>query len=645
MLGLITNRLKNRVEIKTTTGKTLKLPVSSLEHSWYDGNFCETNRLADYVEKKLAAKQYQQSAADIQTIYELCPKNTAYSLTQLAAEFLTNPADGWAVASLLIAIKQQKYLFRQRKKMFFARSKENIELIQQAEAQAEKLRQQKIKEAKWLSLLTAGKPPVVAGEDKPLFKKLLDRLKHVLINIDSLEKKYFAKILSLGELDPFPLEYKLAKLLKNAGRNLSWGAAIIARTRLDQPFEPAALQEADFKLTANPLDLSLKQANWQDETRLAAYTIDSENTKDRDDAISLEQVADKFYLRSHIAHVAAFVPPDSALFTAAENRISSLYSPKKAFYMLPTTITEQKLSLNAEQEKLVMTFCWELNPKLQLCSFKIYPSTIRVRRNLTYDQLDQDLASENSYWKNCQLFTKQCFKQRKAAGAEMSNNLEVRLDIRDPQAIKLLPPRTRSPAARLIEELAIQTNFQAGQFLSHSYDFAIYRGQNSPEASNEKNLSSKLTRLPARMNTRPQAHASLGLSCYSQATSPLRRFSDLIAQHLILAKLNCQQPAWDENKIMQWCYRIEQQTKLYRQTERRLLDHWKYKYLAQNIGGKYPVTVIPAAKEGLGRVRFDDLQMKIDHPAASNLNGEQLMAEIIAVNLSNHHLKIRLIRG
>ena len=157
-------------------------------------------------------------------------------------------------------------------------------------------------------------------------------------------------------------------------------------------FSDEALKEADM-ISEEIKDEEIKdRLDLRDEL---VFTIDGDNTKDMDDAVSIKILDNQnFLLGVHIAHVSHYVKRNSTLFKEAEERATSLYLNNSVIPMLPKRLSNNICSLNEGVDRLTMSTLMEIDRNGKIISFKIVPSIINSRAKLKYSTVNK-LLEEN----------------------------------------------------------------------------------------------------------------------------------------------------------------------------------------------------------------------------------------------------------
>lgn len=301
-----------------------------------------------------------------------------------------------------------------------------------------------------------------------------------------------------------------------------------------------------------------------DLTHLEVFSIDDASTLDIDDAISIESLDNgNMRLGIHIAAPAAAIPFDSLLEKEARERGTSLYLPDSRIPMLPLILSENALSLMPNERRAAITFFFVMDKQYNVLDRSIVRSLVCSKHRLTYRAAEQMIEFGNDGLSDMlrMVFeiTEASESTRHAAGAidvDLPENKVVYR--RDEGKYSLEPIDNGMMSRQLVSECMIQANaFAADYCVEHAIP-ALFRIQPAPSnlpTSEEldampndmmRALSLRRCMLPAVSSMTPGRHAGLGLERYIQATSPLRRYVDLLAHYQFEAFLTTGRPLFDD---------------------------------------------------------------------------------------------------
>lgn len=311
-----------------------------------------------------------------------------------------------------------------------------------------------------------------------------------------------------------------------------------------------------------------------DLTHLPAFAIDDAGSEDPDDAFSLD--GDRLWV--HVADVAALVPPGSPADLEAQARGASLYLPEGLVPMLPLAAT-RRLALGLEETSPALSIGFCLDGEGAVGDVLIRPSWVHVTR-LSYAQAGALLeeAELAPYWSRLQPRA----VRRAAAGAIDINLPEVKIRVHDGEITISPLPNLRS------RQMVLEAMLAAGEAVAH---FALAHGIPIPFAAQEPpfpledapggmagQFALRRTFQRSQAATTPSPHAGLGLPLYVQATSPLRRYLDLVAHQQLRAFLR-HEPLLDEQEILARIGAAEAVRGDVRYAERLANEHWTLLYL------------------------------------------------------------------
>jgi len=281
----------------------------------------------------------------------------------------------------------------------------------------------------------------------------------------------------------------------------------------------------------------------KDLCRLAAFAIDSPWSNDPDDAISIEtSETGESVLYVHIADPSSSVTFDSPVEREARDRGTTLYIPEGAVRML----AEEALpifALGLSEKSPALTFKMTLNENGELKDTEIFPSIVKVKR-ITYEDVDKEIdngtSSDADTLRAIYKLTQKICKRRTDQGAIIIDMPETHIVVKntDVEIEPIAPYRSNA----LVRECMITAGEGAGTW-------AITKGLAFPYISQEVDIQGKVpgglagswhlrrSMRPRVLSTKPGRHQGQGLDTYSQVTSPLRRYNDLLAHIQIRAFL------------------------------------------------------------------------------------------------------------
>ena len=280
----------------------------------------------------------------------------------------------------------------------------------------------------------------------------------------------------------------------------------------------------------------------RDMCHLAAFAIDSPWCSDPDDALSIEKEAGESVLYVHIADPASSVTPGSPAQKEAMARGATLYLPERTVRMLAEDALPL-FALGCAEKSLAVTF--KLTIDDESCSIKkteIFPSVVKVRR-LTYEQADMEMKGGGSASSAlCALheLAVRNFKRRSEHGAVNIEIPEVHISIENGSVN--IRPLVQYQSASIVRECMIIAGAGTGTWAAGNGFAFPYLSQ---EADLPKTVydglagSFQLRRCmrPRVLSAKPGRHQGLGLDIYTQVTSPLRRYTDILAHMQIRAFL------------------------------------------------------------------------------------------------------------
>jgi exoribonuclease-2 len=312
-----------------------------------------------------------------------------------------------------------------------------------------------------------------------------------------------------------------------------------------------------------------------DLTHLPAFAIDDEGNQDPDDAISLD--GDRIWV--HVADVAALVEPDSELDREARARGANLYLPEGTIHMLPVAITEQ-LGLGLQERSPALSIAMRLDAEAEITEVEIQPTLIQVQR-LSYGEADRRL-DEPTIAALAQLAGR--YRQRRLAqGAAEIDLPEVSVRVHAGEVS--IRPIERTGSRAMVTDLMLMAGEAVARYClarDLPIPFAI---QPAPERIEQPTTMAgmhayrRLFKPSRTLVGLPERHFGLGLDAYTRATSPLRRYADLLVHQQVRAHVRGAEPLTAE-QVSQRAGEADQGGIIVRRAERQSNLHWKLVHLA-----------------------------------------------------------------
>lgn len=347
-------------------------------------------------------------------------------------------------------------------------------------------------------------------------------------------------------------------------------------------FAPEVLREAEQK----QISLTQEEISGRLDLReLTLFTIDPDDAKDFDDAVSLEILDNgNWYLGVHIADVSHFVPENSELDKSAYERGCSVYLVDRVLPMLPEFLSNDLCSLKPNEDRFSFSCFMELNREAELVSYEIKPSVINSKRRFNYDEVQKILDQPQNKDEYAELLktmwelAKQLNKNRLKSGAMDFDTPEVKFILDDKGFPIDILPKPRLDSMRLIEEFMLEANKTVARHIDYlaekrlTFPF-LYRVHEKPSVEkitrfvefmkalgynidgdhlqNVKNFQAVLEKvhgtpeinliedialrsmMKAMYATKNIGHYGLGFSHYTHFTSPIRRYPDLWVHRLL----------------------------------------------------------------------------------------------------------------
>jgi exoribonuclease-2 len=325
-----------------------------------------------------------------------------------------------------------------------------------------------------------------------------------------------------------------------------------------------------------------KELSRKDLTHLTCLAIDNSDSSDADDAISID--GDRLWI--HIADVASYVEIDSELDIFAQKRASNLYLPDQILHMLPPELSSA-CSLGENEISHAISIGFRLD-RSEISDIEIHLSEIKVT-NMSYEYADKVMNEHEILLKlNNIAIAHKAF--RNANGAIKLNLPSVDVKVKDEKVF--IRPQVDSGSRELVAEMMVIAGRTIAQFAIENNISLPFLTQEAGSFSKDviDNIQ-KLTIAKAfeasrgfkrsKITVKPSMHSGLGLSAYTRATSPMRRYLDLLVQQQ-LVRFVSKLPTLDDNTIKERIKVINSSMPKVNKASRQSIEHFKCLYLKQN---------------------------------------------------------------
>jgi len=450
----------------------------------------------------------------------------------------------------------------------------------------------------------------ILGEARPVVVK--DGMKNKLKVGDRLT----LKVLEWGD-QKNPTTCEIARKIGHISDPSIDIESAVEEFQLREKFPKDAIEEAkkfgkqvDKKDLKGRLDLS----------KTPCFTIDPDTAKDFDDALSIEKdLKGSFFLGVHIADVAHYVRPDSALDKEAIERSNSTYFPGKCVPMLPEELSNNLCSLKQGVIRLTVSALMHFDSKGTLLSSEVKRSFIKSEKRFTYGDAKDVLEGKKKspYAKDIKLMEELCLllKKKRAERGSIDFSLPEMIIVVDekgaPTGVKIeqyhithqmveefmlkanetvathLDKRGKSQLFRIHEEPNVQ-NLEDFFALARTFGFSLPKEPSQQDLqqlfvqAKDSHFSQQLAiafirNLKLAMYS-PQnvGHYGLALEHYCHFTSPIRRYSDLVTQRLLFDEepkdLNLEKIGENASEKERTSFKAEMQVKKLK--KHRLLQKW-----------------------------------------------------------------------
>lgn len=427
---------------------------------------------------------------------------------------------------------------------------------------------------------------------------------------------------------------EIIEILGKPGDHNTEMHAIIAEYGFANKFPDAVEKEAEKIPDVITKDEIAKRRDFR---KITTFTIDPEDAKDFDDALSIEEVEDGIYeIGVHIADVSHYVTPDTVLDAEAFERATSVYLVDRTIPMLPEKLSNGVCSLRPQEEKLTFSAVFKMTLEGEILDKWIGKTVIYSDRRFAYEEAQDRIESKvGDFAKEINILNDIALILRKARfknGAVNFETEEVKFKLDENYKPIGIFKKVRKDAHKMIEEfmllanrtvaeyvhkmkgekqpktfvyrvheppseeklklfnlfaarfgLSIQTTSQKA--ISTSFNNLLNDVEGKPEQNIVQNMAVR-SMMKAYYSTKKTSHYGLAFDFYTHFTSPIRRYPDLMAHRLLFSYLNKGKSA-NEAEYEEKCKHSSQMEIQAADAERASVKYKQVEYIKQFIGEQF----------------------------------------------------------
>ena len=387
--------------------------------------------------------------------------------------------------------------------------------------------------------------------------------------------------------------------------------------------------------------------NRRDLRHLPIFTIDGADSKDLDDAISVEKTDRGYLLGVHIADVSHYVKGNSAIDKEALKRGTSIYYANRVIPMLPKELSNGICSLNPDEDRLSLSCFAELSPDGDMLSYHFCKSIIKSRVKGVYTEINAILDGNQSPEINTKYkavmneiplineLADVLTAKRKRRHTPEIETVESKLIINNNDICVDVQPRERGKAERIIEEFMLTANEAAAKLAKEKKVPFVYRVHEVPPEEKTETLCRTLVKIgveyphftdfkpahaaqilenarntdkfeavnmmvlrsmsKAQYSEEPLGHFGLALEDYAHFTSPIRRYPDLAIHRIITDILAGYDNTWLNKRYGGFVVNAAERSSAAEvravTIERECEDCYKAEYMKQHIGESFSAKI------------------------------------------------------
>ncbi len=610
------DQIKLGIVLKQTASRTLVTDQHGKQHSLnsrqiiinHDRNVA-TSDFPEYSRAYLDSVQAVSDEIDTELLWESIEPKGLELKPDKAAEIYFGNTDIISRSAIFRAAILDSLRFKRKGIHISVRSDEQVD--EQLHVQKKKAEKEDLSK----DFVTWGDSIFEAGEEipsgwKPEFLPLLNSLEQAISNPEYELDPWLRKLIQ-HHSGPFRSRSEtIVRLLVAGGRLPEGSDPFILESGLPLEFSEAAEAEADSLKAFEPISTT------QSPVKGLSFSIDDEDTREIDDAISIREEGENYLIGIHISDASAFIAVDSMLDLDASRKNTSIYLPHRQFRMFPPRLSCDLMSLKQGVTRPAVSCNILVSEEGEILEWNFTRSHLEVTENLSYTLADSLLDSKSSSGEKPEmskslrflnLFAGELLKKRISNNAVVINRPELKITVKD-EDIELSIINSDSPSRRIVSELMILYNRLAASLAAENTLPFIYRSQKQPEGeipelpeTGYDNFAAfKLFSMmePGVLSLAPDKHFGLGIDCYAQVTSPIRRYSDLLNQRQLASIITGNPPRYSAESLTDSLGGIESTERAVRKLERKMNRLFILRYMMQEKRTEHELVVLQNAKNG-----------------------------------------------
>ncbi|MCK5836591.1 MAG: RNB domain-containing ribonuclease [Desulfobacula sp.] len=596
--AVILQEKKNKLRLLNENNREVNLSENRLSHI---SDVClDTSMTRDAIVlhlKQLAQHRIHLSETiNIQELWEVLHEESGdIDLSTMTLFCFDPPLTSDHEAAVLRAFFHDKLYFKFNKIMFTPYTPQQVDAKQRQIKEAEKREMIIRKGAAWIDDVLNGKN----SSNTPIDPHIIDILKsYYLFNNTS---DFYPTAKNIIKKSALNSSEQLFNIFVKAGIWDQNKNVDLLALQIPTVFSQDVMEQ-EHKLTRSQIDFFDDPVR-KDLTDVPLITIDGQSTLDFDDAISLENTETGYTLGIHIIDVDAFIKSNDPIDLAARERASSIYMPDDKLPMIPPNLSEDLCSLKENEIRPGISTIIKMSRFFEIRDYKIFPSIIKVHKQMSYSEANL-LNGKNDPITTLYKIATLLREKRLKAGAIQITLPEVNVWLEENQEIGYLKIDRENPSRMLISEMMIFANSLMAEFLAANKTPAVFRSQAQPkqrlfkgvETSLILNFMQRKQLSRAIVGTDPESHSGLGVKAYVTATSPIRRYHDLLTQRQIKSLFGYNK-AYSKTELETILQSISLAMANAGRVQSSRKRYWIIKYLESKRGDTYEALVLDCYRD------------------------------------------------